>query len=205
MTLAGLVLAGGESTRMPGDKAFADFGGMPLVAWPLAMLRGACAPVAINPPAERADIFAVLNAPLVFDDERFAGAGPLAGVLAGLMWAAALTPRVDGLITAPCDAPFLPDNLPSRLIGAAAEANAPAAAARADRLHPLCAFWRLSLIAPIVRAFEAAPGGLAAHRFLKDIGAAEAVFDDGRAFANVNTEADLAQARERARALRDKT
>ncbi len=59
--------------------------------------------------------------------------GPLAGLLAGLDWAAGL--GADALLTVPGDTPFIPRGL------AAALAPAPACAASNGRAHHLVALW----------------------------------------------------------------
>ena len=46
-------------------------------------------------------------------------AGPLAGVLAGLDWAAANAPEVADLVSVPGDCPFLPADLVTQTIGSA--------------------------------------------------------------------------------------
>ncbi|MGD2133789.1 MAG: molybdenum cofactor guanylyltransferase [Maricaulaceae bacterium] len=204
MNLAGLVLAGGAGARMDGapdlagagPKALLDLGGAPLIARPLALLRIACEETAVNAASGDEPAFARLGAPIVTDDRRFAGRGPLAGVHAGLVWAARLSPEPEALITLPCDTPFLPPDLPARL-AEVVRAGVPAAVARAGRRHPLCACWRLDLADALAGSFKAVGAGLAAHRFIREIGAVDVDFADEDAFDNVNTTADLERARAR--------
>lgn len=79
--LTGLVLCGGAGQRVGGDKALLTVGGQPLVDRVVARLRQVCAPVVLaagDDPRRLAD-----RADGVVCDEP-PGAGPLAGVAAGL-------------------------------------------------------------------------------------------------------------------------
>ncbi len=117
--------------------------------------------------------------------------GPLAGVLAGLDWAAAHAPELEWAVTAPGDAPFLPTDLVARLH--AARADAPmACAASGGRTHPVIALWPVSIRHRLREALAAG---------LRKVGA----FTEGAAIAewpstpidpffNVNTPEDLAEA-----------
>jgi molybdopterin-guanine dinucleotide biosynthesis protein A len=127
-----------------------------------------------------------LELPTVYDEAGDA-AGPLAGVKAGLIWAAAQGASV--LAVSPCDAPLLPDDLYARLLERA-EGGAAMAETR-DGRQPLCALWPVAAL-PAVR--DALAGG--AHpptwRLLERLGARKVFFDDPASFANVNTRDDLA-------------
>ena len=83
----GLVLAGGLARRMGGgDKALIEIGGVAILDRVLARLRPACAGIVLNANGDPAR-FARFGLPVVPDSvPDFAG--PLAGILAGLDWAA---------------------------------------------------------------------------------------------------------------------
>ena len=76
-------------------------------------------------------------------------AGPLAGVLAGLDWMANHAPEETMMVTASVDAPFLPDDLVTKLL-AARPAPSPTLYARLavtrsnGRMHPVFALWDVS-------------------------------------------------------------
>jgi len=80
-------------------------------------------------------------------------AGPLAGVLAGLDWAAVHRPDCAFIASVATDAPFLPVDLVARLTAAhkAAEADL-ACAASAGRAHPVFGLWPLRLREDLRRA-----------------------------------------------------
>ena len=124
----------------------------------------------------------------VIGDGSFAGQGPLAGVLAGLDWAASL--GATALLTVPGDTPFVPSGL------AAALSPAPACAATGRRAHHLVALWPVEQRERL-RALLSAPGPRHVARFATMIGMRRVDFPVGRwdPFINVNTQTELAQAR----------
>ena len=73
-------------------------------------------------------------------------AGPLAGILAGLDWAATHAPEIAWIASVPGDCPFLPRDVVPRLHAARAEAGTPLACARSgDWRHPVVGLWPLAL------------------------------------------------------------
>ena len=129
---AALILAGGDARRLGGrDKPLLDVGGVPILARLIATLREDTAATAISANGDPTR-FAAFGLP-VLPDGPFAGEGPLAGVLAGLDWAASV--RAVTLLTVPGDTPFIPAGL------AAALTPAPACAASHGRTHHLIALW----------------------------------------------------------------
>ena len=89
--------------------------------------------------------FAFTRLPVVADEvPDFAG--PLAGVLAGLDWAAAHAPDIAWVASVPGDCPFLPRDLVARLHAARAAADLPLACARSGEWrHPVVGLWRVDL------------------------------------------------------------
>src|SRR4029077_19197403 len=125
----GLVLAGGLARRMGGgDKARIKIGGASILQRVLACLRPQCSGIIVNAngdPARFADTGLAVVADSVPDF-----AGPLAGILAGLDWAAANAPEIEWLASAPGDCPFLPRDLVTRLHAARAAGGTPLACAQ---------------------------------------------------------------------------
>ncbi|GAB4543049.1 MAG: molybdenum cofactor guanylyltransferase MobA [Ruegeria sp.] len=112
----GVILAGGLATRMGGgDKGLLHLGGQTLLAHVIDRLAPQVAGLALNANGDPAR-FADLGLPILPDS--IAGyAGPLAGVLAGLDWAA--EQGADCIVTAAADTPFFPRDLVDRLTRAA--------------------------------------------------------------------------------------
>ncbi|MFD2181760.1 molybdenum cofactor guanylyltransferase MobA [Rhodoplanes azumiensis] len=190
----GLILAGGRAQRLGGgDKGLLGVGGRPILARVVARLAP-CAAVVLNANGDPAR-FAGLGLPVVADTVP-GYAGPLAGVLAGLDWAATHRPDIGHVVTAPADAPFLPADLVARLHAAARAAGTPiACAASGGRRHPVVALWPVTLREALRRALV--DEGL--HKvgaFLDRHGAATADWPAAPVdpFLNVNTPADLDEA-----------
>jgi molybdenum cofactor guanylyltransferase len=196
----GLVLAGGLARRMGGgDKALMAVGGVAILDRVLALLRPACAGMILNANGDPAR-FQRYGLPIVPDSvPDFAG--PLAGILAGLDWAAAHRPDLAWVASVPADCPFLPHDLISRLHEAREKAGAPLACARSgDRRHPVVGLWPVALRDDLRRALMVE--GL---RKVEDWTARHGVaFADWPAqpvdpFFNVNTPEDAAEAERLAR------
>src|SRR5271165_6549389 len=144
--IPGLVLAGGLSRRMGGgDKSLRLLGSKPLILHVIERFARQASPLAINANGNP-DLFLAYGLPVIPDaDTDFAG--PLAGILASLRWAARAVPEARFLATAACDTPFFPDVLVARLLAAvnASSASAIAVAASDGRLHPIFALWPMAL------------------------------------------------------------
>jgi molybdenum cofactor guanylyltransferase len=148
----GLVLAGGLARRMGGgDKARIRIGGASILQRVLATLTPQCAGIIINANGDPAR-FADTGLPVVADSvPDFAG--PLAGILAGLDWAAANAPATAWLLSVPGDCPFLPKTLVTRLHEARSTAGMPLACARSGEWrHPVVALWPVELREDLRRA-----------------------------------------------------
>ena len=189
---AGVVLAGGRSTRMGFDKALAPLAGRPLVAHVAARLAPQVDALFLNANRDGTR-FAELRCAIVADAAPNADGGPLAGVASALRHAQSL--GAQWLATAPCDAPFLPLDLVARLAAAAGESGAPlAVVAIASGLEPMFALWSTALADEVATALAAGDGG--PRGLMTRFGAAEARFDDvdAEAFANLNTPEEFAAA-----------
>jgi molybdopterin-guanine dinucleotide biosynthesis protein A len=121
--------------------------------------------------------------------------GPLAGVKAGLTWAARV--GAEALAVSPCDAPFLPADLFERLAAGRGDALAATVVTRNGR-EPLCAVWSVAALPAVTRALSdgSHPPTWA---LLAELGAVEVSFRDTEDFANVNLPEDLTAAEARLR------
>ena len=141
----GLVLAGGLARRMGGgDKARIRIGGKTILERVLERFTPQCSGVILNANGDPAR-FSDTGLPVVADSvPDFAG--PLAGILAGLDWAAAHRPDIADVASVPGDCPFLPRDLVIRLCAARRAAGLALACARSgDWRHPVVALWPVSL------------------------------------------------------------
>ncbi|WP_343069927.1 molybdenum cofactor guanylyltransferase MobA [Jannaschia sp. Os4] len=181
-----VILAGGAARRMGGgdahvvDKARLVLRGRPLIDHLLVRLRPQVGAVALNAngdPARWAD----LGLP-VLPDTVPGRPGPLAGVLAGMEWAAGQ--GATHVVSAAADTPFPPVDLVERL-----RAGGDLVLAATDRPQPTFGLWPVRLADDLRAALE---GGLRKVTHWTDRhGAATARFPEG-SFTNVNTPDDLA-------------
>lgn len=191
----GLVLAGGLARRMGGgDKALISIGGSTILERVLARFAPQCDGVILNANGDPAR-FAFTKLPVVADEvPDFAG--PLAGVLAGLDWAAENRPGIGWLASVPGDCPFLPADLLARLHGArAAEATMLACARSGEWRHPVVALWPVALREDLRQALTV-EGLHKIEIWTARHGIAVAVWPDAPVdpFFNVNTPQDAAAA-----------
>ena len=134
-----------------GDKARITIGGITILQRVLSCLTPQCIGLAINANGDPAR-FADTKLPVIADSvPNFAG--PLAGILAGLDWAALRMPHCEWLVSVPGDCPFLPNDLVARLHAARAMAGAVLACARSGEWrHPVIGLWPLTLREDLRRA-----------------------------------------------------
>lgn len=187
-----LILAGGRGERMGGaDKGLLVFQGQPLVCH----LRDRFAPPRLRISANRhGEDYAGLGL-ITVPDRRDRFCGPLAGLESLL---AAVAEADDGsamapALVVPCDMPWLPADLPMRLLAALSSEDTIAVAHDGERLQPLClalhpARWRDDL------AHYLDQGRRSAFGWLDDKPLQICHWDDPAAFRNLNTPEDWASA-----------
>lgn len=193
--VVGVILAGGLATRMGGgDKGLLDLGGRSLLAHVIERLAPQVSQIAINAngPAERFAAFGVPIAP----DPVPGNPGPLAGILAGMEWAA--TTGASHVVSVAADTPFFPRNLVVKLQADLSEGDKIATAATQGETrvwwHPTFALWPVDLAEPLRAAIEA--GTRRVVVWAGEHGNSAALFETGAVdpFFNVNTPQDLADA-----------
>ncbi len=190
----GVILAGGLATRMGGgDKGLLMLSGQTLMARVIARMQPQVAGLAINANGDVAR-FGGFGLPVVADSiDGFAG--PLAGVLAGLDWAA--TQGADHIVTAAADTPFFPADLVPRLLLAAEDAGVTLALAasphptRGMLRQPTFGLWPVALREDLRVALQS--GVRKVVQWTDRHGAALAPFAADRfdPFFNVNTPEDM--------------
>jgi len=180
-----LILAGGASRRMGRPKALLPAGDTTLIEWVARRLAPAFAHLLVAA-RDDADLPPGLRPHLVVD--LHPGAGPLAGVEAGLR----ASPH-DVVVAIACDMPAVTPGLAERLLRAAAE---PGGSGRADaavprvagRPQPACAAYRRSAAEPIGAALTA--GSRRAVDALAGLRVRWLDEEDPALFVNLNTPDD---------------
>ena len=181
--VSGIVLAGGRGSRMGGvDKGLQLLRGKPMVEHVLARFAPQVAEVVINA-NQNIEKYKQHGYPVVSD--AIGGfAGPLAGLHAGLN--AAKYPLV---VTVPCDSPFLPADLVSRLLHELGARDL-AVAKTGDQPHPVFALMKRE-VRESLEAFLAS-GGRKIDAWYAALKVVEVGFDDeADAFRNINTLEEL--------------
>jgi molybdenum cofactor guanylyltransferase len=188
--IVGVVLAGGQSSRMGGgDKCLKQLGPHTLLGHVLERLRPQVAAMMLNANGDAAR-FASYGVPVVADSvPDFAG--PLAGILAGMDWARSMA--AGWIVSTAADAPFLPLDLVVRLQRDRGQARIAVAASGGWR-HPTTALWPVDLAAELRQALQS--GERKIDRFTARYTVAPATFvtDPVDPFFNVNTPKELAEA-----------
>lgn len=150
--IAGVILAGGLARRMGGgDKCLLKVDGRPLLTHVIERLQPQVRALALNANGDPAR-FAPFKLPVIADVvPDFAG--PLAGILTGMVWVRDNHPQCRWLVTAAGDTPFMPRDLVEQLGKAAEQEDAPLAVAQSDgRRHPVFGLWSLGLLDDLKKA-----------------------------------------------------
>jgi molybdopterin-guanine dinucleotide biosynthesis protein A len=188
----GVILAGGQATRMGGgDKGMLTLGGQTILGHVIERLSPQVAGLALNANGDPAR-FEALKLP-VLGDSIDGFAGPLAGVLAGLDWAA--SQGAETIVTAAADTPFFPGDLVPQLLLASEGMDHPLVLAatpdaeRGSARHPTFGLWPVALRDDLRAALQS--GLRKVVLWTQSHGGREALFPLEQAFFNINTPADL--------------
>lgn len=191
-TVAGVLLAGGRSSRMGvSNKGLLEAGGMTLLERVKMRARPQVSALLLNVNGDRTP-FARFGLPMKADSiEDFAG--PLAGILTALEWARDDLPDVEWVASFPVDTPMIPADLVRNLRNSAISTEATiACAASGGQFHPVVGLWPVRLAGDLRTALE--------HEGVRKVDEwtarykvafAEWSTDEGDPFFNVNTKADL--------------
>jgi len=194
-TIAAVILSGGRAERLGGlNKALIEIGGVALIDRALAA-TATCAPILL---AVGRAAFEVAGVRVVFDLDT-AYAGPLAGVAAAVAELEATDAEI--LLSLAVDTPFFPHDFIERA-RPLLETTPAVLAAFGGQDYPTNALWRLSAIADLPEKLHAGSAPHSLKRLAEGLGAARLDYTgagSANPFANVNTPADLAELRARAR------
>jgi molybdenum cofactor guanylyltransferase len=176
-----VILAGGQGSRMGGDKALRDLRGLPLIEWVIGAIMPQGTEILISANDNQAAL-SDFGYPVI-SDFLPGYAGPLAGLHAAMHHASS-----EWVASVPCDTPFLPDDLIARLLDAAGAAEAAVAVVNGRR-QPTIALYRKSVLPKLNASLGS--GERRVSGWLDMLQVREAVFDDAEAFVNINSLEDL--------------
>ena len=185
--ITAVVLAGGRGRRLGGqDKGLVDLDGRPLIEHILGLVTPQVSAVIINANRNQ-QIYADLGHPVI-SDNMADYQGPLAGFAVAL--AACNT---DYIMTLPCDGPYVPVDLVSRLSAAMKDNDAELAVAYdGQRMQPVYALIPRSLLGSLQDFLDA--GDRKIDLWYARHNTALADFSDViDTFFNINTEDDLSK------------
>ena len=181
--VTGIVLAGGQGRRMGGvDKGLQRLHDKPMVEHVIGRLAPQVDEILINA-NQNLEAYGRFGYRVV-PDAIGGFAGPLAGLHAGL--GAAQHPFA---LTVPCDSPFLPADLFSRLKNELHEHDL-AVAKTGHQPHPVFSLVRVSVLEHLSKFLSA--GGRKIDAWYSTLRVIEVAFDDeAEAFRNINTREEL--------------
>ncbi|MCV6975881.1 molybdenum cofactor guanylyltransferase [Mycobacterium bourgelatii] len=185
VSLAGVVLAGGESRRMGRDKATLRHpdGNTTLVEHVVSVLAERCKHVFVM--AAPGQPLPALQVPIVRDEVR--GLGPLPATGRGLRAAAEAGARY--AFVCAVDMPYLTGELIDELVRLAVATNAEVVLPWDGRTHYLAGVYRTDLAERVEKLVAAGARRMSALIDASD--AQQIVVSDSRPLTNVNSEADL--------------
>lgn len=142
--IIGIVIAGGQSTRMGGgDKTLMKLGENTILHAVLGKLQAQVNETAINTNSDDAGFN--INSIACFSDTLAGFQGPLAGLLASMLWVRKNHPSATHIVTVAGDSPFFPDNMTMKLLAAAPDGKTIVMAESGGFNHPVFALWPISL------------------------------------------------------------
>ena len=150
--IVAVLLAGGLARRMGGgDKCLREVAGRPLLSRVIERILPQVDHVVLNANGDP-ERFSEFGLPVIADVVE-GNAGPLAGILTGLDWAARHVTECEWVVSVPTDAPFLPMDYVARMMAAIEDEDAELACASTNgRTHPVAGLWALRLMLELRRA-----------------------------------------------------
>jgi len=189
-TVTGIILAGGRARRMDErDKGLIELEGMPLIKYTINALSPQVEQLMINANRNQ-ESYGEFGFPVI-SDQITGFLGPLAGMAAAIQ-----SCDSDYILSIPCDTPWVPKDLATRMLAAIEKEQADLCVAHdGERLHPVFALINRNRINSLTKYLNS--GERAVHRWCKQQRLAIADFSDQpKAFINVNTPEELIAAAE---------
>lgn len=185
-----VVLAGGDGSRIGGNKPRLTLAGERLIERTLrqALTWSDAVAVSIRHPAQ----VEPLDAQLITDAEDVAG--PLAGLVSALRFGA--RSRREFVLTTAVDMPFLPQDLPDRLLEAIGDMVC-AIPSSCGQLHPVCSLWRTSAAEKLEDYLSGAQRSLKGFATLVGFREVDWPCEPFDLFFNINTSDELLEAQRR--------
>lgn len=183
--ITGVILAGGQARRMGGqDKGLIEVSGKPMIEYVIAALQPQVDKIIINANRNH-DVYAKYGMPVIADNyEGFNG--PLAGMASCMK-----VIDTEYMITTPCDSPFVPDDLLTRMYTALQDNQADISVADSgDRIQPVFSLLKCTLLDSLQAYLDS--GERKIDRWFQQHVMTRVDFSDKpETFLNVNTQEDI--------------
>lgn len=186
--ITGVILAGGQARRMGGeDKGLIMLSNKPMIEYIIDAFKPQTGTLIIN--ANRNHEQYSKYGLEIITDELSGYCGPLAGMASALQ-----TVKTDYIVTAPCDSPFVPNDLVERLSHAFEDNNVEISVAHnGERMQPVFCILKKSLQQSLSDYLDS--GERKIDRWFKQHQLAIADFSDiPETFDNINTPEDIENA-----------
>lgn len=158
--MAGLILAGGKSSRMGRDKALLDYQGQPLVKFQIQKLKEVgCQPIAISGPSGRGYE--------LFTDQVIKDLTPDLGPLGGIYSALKEMGGVESVLVLGVDMPKVTTEFLSRLIDSSEGYDSTFPVSK-EGIEPLCAIYQAKVCLAVIEE-QMARSQLSLKEFIKEI------------------------------------
>ena len=187
--ITGLILAGGRAQRMGGiDKGLIPFHGKALIESAIKVLKNQVGQILINANRNITN-YSTYGYPVIVDEvPDFSG--PLAGFSAGLKLC-----KTPYLVTSPCDSPLMPSDLCAKLAKELESGNYQLVYASSKEAsgkiwaQPVFCFMRSDVKSSLKQFLS--KGDLKIDNWFKELRTSTVIFENAKAFANVNTPEEL--------------
>jgi len=201
LKVLGVVLAGGQSSRMGEDKALLRLDDVTLLEHAVHRLQSQLVPYGRNVvlSALMRPAYEIAHVPVIADHADFRATGPLAGIFSAMHYGR--DHGFDMLVTVAVDTPFFPLDYAAQMLEASVpERPEPVIAQSKGRLHPAFAVWPVALLEDLSRTLRKG-GKNSLQAFAQSCQAKHRRFtsmllDGGDPFFNINTPDDFAHAKD---------
>ncbi|MES3006352.1 MAG: molybdenum cofactor guanylyltransferase MobA [Pseudomonadota bacterium] len=193
-TVAGVILAGGKSSRMNyTDKPLIKVGGKLIIEHILRVARTQVDPLIINT-NRNIDHYTCFNLPIL-KDCKGEFAGPMAGILTAINWVKVHHPDAQAVACFPGDVPWFPDDIVERMSLAMHNQDVEVVWLRTNgQVQPLFSLWSVGLAGALDDALNRGMYSPLQFILSRKNTVVEYINEWPGAFMNINTPEDLAQA-----------
>lgn len=185
--LTGIILSGGNSSRMGSEKGLVSFRGNPLVSYSIKALEPLCGKILLSANTDF-EKYKQFNLRIIQD--KVSGIGPMGGLISCLEQS-----QTHHNLVLSCDAPFITSQFFEYLLDRIENFQAVVPIRSNGKFEPLCAYYNTNVISKIEEAVSL--GDYKMFNFLQKIRLQTVLIDQrlpffhDRLFENINSSAQL--------------